>query len=170
MKSVKLRIVAVCGIPASGKTTFCEWLERERGFLHLDFDQLLCGRGNQLKLSLTDALRHESAKFISMISERGQSTVIDWGFPVMNLPIVRELRDAGVAIWWFDGDRTAARTAFRNRRTVPLPAFDAQVAAIESNWAKIREVIDDHVIQTIALGVTYTTPEWIFEKMFGQAK
>jgi len=168
MNSNELKIVNVCGIPGSGKTTFCEWLEREKRFLHLDFDQLLCGRGNKVKLSLTDALRHGSAAFVSLVSNCGQSTVIDWGFPLTNLPIVRALRNEGVAIWWFDGDRKAARTAFSVRGTPSLSAFDTQLTSIESNWSHIREVIEDHIIETITAGPTHAKAEWIFEQMFGK--
>ena len=31
--------VLVGGIPGSGKTSYCRWLEQEKGFLHLDFLQ-----------------------------------------------------------------------------------------------------------------------------------
>jgi hypothetical protein len=29
----------ISGIPASGKTTFCRWLEEKKGFLHLDVEK-----------------------------------------------------------------------------------------------------------------------------------
>ena len=42
--------VLVAGIPGSGKTEYCRRLEREKGFLHLDFDELLTGHGTEEKL------------------------------------------------------------------------------------------------------------------------
>src|SRR5712691_7552921 len=29
----------ISGIPASGKSTFCRWLEEKKGFLHLDVEE-----------------------------------------------------------------------------------------------------------------------------------
>jgi shikimate kinase len=40
----KNRTLLVCGIPGSGKTTYCRWLAQQKGFDHLDFDELLSGR------------------------------------------------------------------------------------------------------------------------------
>ncbi len=50
-------IVHVCGIPGSGKTSYSEWLERQKGFLHLEFDQLQRGLGTQSNLSLIELLQ-----------------------------------------------------------------------------------------------------------------
>ena len=75
-------IVHVCGIPGSGKTYYCEWLEGKHGFLHLDFDQLLRGEGDERKLSLIGLFRENPDAFISMLSQDRNPTVIDWGFPI----------------------------------------------------------------------------------------
>jgi len=160
-------IVHVCGIPGSGKTTYCKWLEQEKHFLHLDFDHLLSGIGTQVKLSLIRPLLEGHTKnFIAKLSERHQSTVIDWGFPVTNLPVVQQLQREGVSIWWFDGDRPAARQAFARRATVSLADFDRQMKSIEKQWTEIEQLIGDHVIGTVKMGPAHAKPDWIFEQMF----
>jgi hypothetical protein len=163
------KIVHICGIPGSGKTTYCEWLEREKGFLHLNFDRLFHGCGTQSKLALINILRQgPAARFVSELFKRGQSTAIDWGFPLTNLCIVRQLQDEGVDIWWFDGDRAAARQAFAHRDPLCLANFDSQLSSIEKEWAQIQEIIGDRVVETVTPGPVHTKPDRIFEQMFGQ--
>ncbi len=161
-------IVHVCGIPGSGKTSYSEWLEREKGFLHLDFDQLLHGFGTQHKLSLIALFRGNPEAFISRLSQKSQSTMIDWGFPLSMLSQVRWLQQKGTVTWWFDGDREAARQAFIKRGTVSLKDFLVQMDSIEKNWQAIKEIIGTHIIKTVTPGPTHATPECIFEEMFGR--
>jgi len=160
-------IVYVCGIPGSGKTNYCEWVEREKGFLHLDFDQLLGGHGVPLKLALVGRFRENPEEFISELSKRRQPVVIDWGFPISCLPIVRLFQKKGIEIWWFDGDRAAACEAFAKRKTVSLVAFHAQMKSVQDNWSQIEEVVGHNVIETVTAGPVHAAPEWIFTQMFG---
>lgn len=159
--------VLVCGIPGSGKTTYCEWLAREKKFLHLDFDQLLNGNGTPLKLSLVALLRRNPKDFVEELSRKSQLTVIDWGFPMESLPVVHFLKESGFTIWWFDGDRAAARRAFANRGTVSMEAFQAQMESIKRHWSQIEEVVGGNVIMSIGVGPTHVTAERIFAEMFG---
>jgi hypothetical protein len=163
MADSNVRVILVCGIPGSGKTTFCKWLESEREFVHLDFDQLLKGQGTLDKLSLIGVLRQDPEDFMSEVSQKGQSIAIDWGFPTASLPLVRGLKEKGATVWWFDGNRVAARISFTSRGTVPLKAFHAQMDSIDRDWQKIKEVIGENIIETVSPGPNYMTPESIFE-------
>ncbi len=165
---IRTEIVHVCGIPGSGKTYYCEWLERRQGFLHLDFDQLLRGQGTEPKLSLIELLRGNPHAFIARLSQEGHPAVIDWGFPLSSLPVVRLLQEKGVVIWWFDGNREAARQAFITRGDPSPEDFQIQLNSIESNWPAIKDIIGARIIETVAPGPTHATPEWIFEQMFAQ--
>jgi predicted ABC-type ATPase len=111
--------VLVAGIPGSGKTEYCRWLEREKGFLHLDFDELLTGHGTEEKLALIEQLRRTAEEFVFAISKQGKPIVIDWGFPLGSLSLVRFFKQNGFAMWWFDGDRAAAEN--RSFKEAPYP-------------------------------------------------
>ena len=161
-------IVHVCGIPGSGKTSYSEWLERQKGFLHLEFDQLQRGLGTQSNLSLIELLQANPDAFISRLLQTGQSTVIDWGFSLSDLSLVCRLQQRGTVTWWFDGDRKAARQAFIKRGTVSPGHFKVQIDSIEKNWQAIKEIIGTRIIKTVAAGPAHAAPEWIFDKMFGQ--
>jgi len=161
-------ILHVCGIPGSGKTSYSEWLERQKGFLHLEFDQLQRGLGTQSNLSLIELLKANPDAFISRLFQTGQSTVIDWGFSLSDLSLVCRLQQRGTVTWWFDGDRKAVRQAFIERRTVSPEAFQVQMDSIERNWQAIKEIIGTRIIKTVAPGPTHAAPEWIFDQMFRQ--
>ncbi len=96
--------ILIAGIPGSGKTTYCRWLERERGFLHVDFDELQNRRGTAPKLLLYDHLRLTAEDFLRAISKKKRPIVIDWGFPPAMISLVSFLKLNGFAIWWFDGE------------------------------------------------------------------
>ena len=162
----KNRTILVCGIPGSGKTTYCKWLVQQKGFDHLDFDELLSGRGAPAHLDLTALLRTKPKDFIHKLSRR-RRTVIDWGFRPANIALIRQLQAGGIAVWWFDGDREAALQSFTARGTVSLEAFRTQMSAIETAWSQIKEIIGDRLINAVAAGPTHLAPERIFVEMFG---
>lgn len=160
--------ILVAGIPGSGKTTYCQWLDEERGFLHLDFDELSKGNGTDLKRALFGCLRHTAEKFLRAISELEQPIAIDWGFPPGMITLVRLFKLNGFTIWWFDGDRDAAKESFVQRGTVSLEAFIVQMQSIEENWNQIEDEIEDNIITTVSAGPAYTTPEHIYMRMFSR--
>jgi hypothetical protein len=164
-QSKRHKNILVCGIPGSGKTKYCEWLEREKGFLHLDVDKLSDGKGTPTKLALFGLLNRDIGAFISEVSKRDGSVVIDWGFPMTSLPIVQLLRKLGFEVWWFDGDRLAAEQAFTNRGTVSLEAFRIQMKSIEACWTQVEKLAGRRIIKAVSAGPAHAPPECLFEEM-----
>jgi hypothetical protein len=162
--------ILVAGIPASGKTSYSAWLEREQGFLHLDLDELEKGNGTEKNLDLRDCLRHSAERFLRVVSEVPQPIVLDWGFPPTLLTLADCLNQNGFAIWWFDGDRQVARESFIRRATVPIDAFDIQMKSIEEYWQRIQNVFDENLIYTVSDGPNYATPEYIYSRMFSKRR
>jgi hypothetical protein len=163
------KVVLICGIPGSGKTTFCAWLDEHKGFDHLDFDLLLQGQGTPAHLHLVHLLRTSPKDFIHKVLKKKKPTAIDWGFPIKSLDLVRFFKLSGIGVWWFDGDREAARQRFIDRRTVTLDAFKQQMSDIEGSWSEITEVVGDHVIYSVAKGPTNLPQEDIFAGMFSRS-
>lgn len=97
-----------------------------------------------------------------------QLTVIDWGFPLASLSLVRLFTLSGFPIWWFDGDRDAARESFIRRATVPAQAFTDQMASIDEGWFQIEDLIKDSIITVVSAGPTHAEPEYIYGRMFGE--
>jgi hypothetical protein len=164
------RNILVAGIPGSGKTTYCQWLEQEKGFLHLDIDELLQDRSTEQKLALIDCLRHTAEKFLRAISKLEQPVAIDWGFPPWLLSLVELFKVSGFSIWWLDGDRDAAKAAFIQQGTPgrSLEAFAVQMKSIEQDWPRIQEVFEDNIIYSVSAGRTHAAPEYIYGRMFSR--
>src|SRR3954468_583583 len=93
----------ISGIPASGKSTFCRWLEEKKGFLHLDVEK----PGGLERYGMATAwatlfdARASATPFIEALEKFHRPVVIDWGFPPEHLPAVKKLFDGGVMLWWF---------------------------------------------------------------------
>lgn len=110
-----------------------------------------------------------AGNFVNEIKARKQAIVLAWGFPIEYFPIVSALKDAGMDIWWFDGNREAARQSFERRGTVALRLFQQQMADIEANWPEIESLFGDHIIQVVGPGRSYLRPAEIYLRMFGDA-
>jgi hypothetical protein len=161
------RMALVSGIPGSGKSEYGRWLQRERGFIHLDLEnggmdrpELYSGWQQCVSTGLPAAL-------VEAVDRLGAPVVLDWGFPPRFLPLVRSLHDAGVAAWWFDGDRAAARASFVRRGTVPVEALDQQMQRLDAAWPGISEFYGARVVNVVSPGGIYLPPEKISALMFG---
>ena len=101
----------ISGIPASGKTTFCKWLEARKGFLHLDVEKpgVLDRHGLVTAWNALFDAGGGAAPLIEALEKMKRPVVIDWGFPPEHLNTVRELSEGGVMPWWFAADWTGSR-------------------------------------------------------------
>jgi hypothetical protein len=163
-------IILIAGIPATGKSSYADWLASQKGFLHLDVEKegVLARAG--LEEVWYDMFASSSVdRFTGALRRIGRPVTIDWGLPPNCLPIVELLASSGVEIWWFDGDREAARESFIKRATVPVAALDVQMAKIEKGWPDIARVFASRIIETVLPGPAYVPRELIFHRMFGEA-
>ena len=138
--------ILLAGIPATGKSTFADWLVDLHAYTR-------CPTG-----------REPGAAFFSEVEAtraRHADVVIDWGFPVAQLPIVGRWVDGGVEPWWFDGDRDAALEVFLGRRGHPATRadWDRQMGDIDEHWQEIQGVFGDRILQVVRPGPTFMSNE-----------
>jgi hypothetical protein len=157
----------ISGIPASGKSTFCRWLEEKKAFLHLDVEKtgVLDQHGLAKAWSSLFDASASAAPFIEALDKLKRPVVIDWGFPPEHLNTVRELFDGGVMLWWFAADWTVARRKFKERRTVPIGLFDIQLRNIETALPEINALFRSHVEYALPSTGIYTPPETVWKSM-----
>jgi hypothetical protein len=157
----------VSGIPASGKSTFCEWLEEKKGFLHLDVEKpaVLDRYGLATAWDGLFSAGTSAAPFIQALDRFKQPVAIDWGFPSECLNTVRELFEAGVMLWWFAADWAVARRKFKERGILPMGFFDIQIGKIEAALPEINALFRSHVEYTLPSTGIYTPPDKIWESM-----
>jgi hypothetical protein len=157
----------VSGIPASGKSTFCRWLEEKKGFLHLDVEKtgVLDRYGLATAWATLFDANTPAASFVQALDRFKRPVAIDWGFPPEHLDTVRKLFDGGVMLWWFAADWAVARRKFKERGTIPVGLFDIQIRKIEANLPEINALFRSHVEYTLPSTRVYTPPDKIWESM-----
>src|SRR6266568_3336978 len=129
------KLLLVAGVPGTGKTTFCQCLQRNEGWIHLDIDWLDRSKpwpNEQLRQSWCQAISTNSAAIFSEACKRTGNVVIDWGFPVRCISFVQGLTSHGVKVLWFDGDVEEAKRVFIGRGTVCVEAFERQMSDLTS--------------------------------------
>jgi len=159
----------ISGIPASGKSTFCGWLEEKKGFLHLDVEkpEVLDRYGLATAWDALFDARASAAPFIEALEKFKRPVAIDWGFPPERLDAVRNLFDGDVMLWWFAADWAVARRKFAERgsRKGPIEAFDIQIRKIEANLPDIKALFRSHVEYALPSTGIYTPPDQIWKSM-----
>jgi len=163
---MKQSLVLLAGVPAAEKSHFGAWLEKHHHFLHLNVEK--DGRLESMGLGgawATCFTMGDVRPFVSALRATGRSVLINWGFPVSCLPVVQDLKTAGLALWWFDADPEQARAAFAKRGDVSGAAFERQMAAIARNWKAIEAVFQPNIITTLTAKGRRMTPEKLFAKM-----
>ena len=123
MTTLNRDLFLITGIPGTGKTCYGDKFATDFGFVHYDLE-------DQQALSRFTTF----AQLIIELLSLNKSVIVTWGFNPEDPPsleLIRQLRDAGFKMIWFDGNRPAALRAFRRRGTVSEGALVAQMERIE---------------------------------------
>lgn len=141
------KIILVAGTPASGKTSFGDYLRDKKHFLHVDIEEF---DGSYLHSVWLAAVKlKEMSLFLNTLKERAHNAVLSWGFHLDDLQVVADLKRAGARIWWFEADEARARERFIARGAVSIDVFDAQMKRIKNNRAKIEELFQPNILTTL---------------------
>jgi hypothetical protein len=168
-------VVILWGVPGAGKSTVARWLRDEKGYEHVENDKTaLKGVTTDLEQAWVAVPRGQvsPAAFVSAAQRRGRPVVVEYGLWARRpwIDLLRRLQVAGAEPWWFDGDRVAAKAAWRedNRKSSrPFPdnAWDQVVAEIDANWPMLAELFGERIIRTIEPGPVYRSPAETFAAM-----
>lgn len=123
----KVNLLLITGIPGTGKTEISNYLKDNHGFQHLDREIT-----DSWPPQLEDRIEWVKNQ-IAALEPHSNGIVISWGFmPGYDEKEIRQLRQVGFKLFWFDGNRPAARQAFIKRNTVGIDLLDIQMQRIES--------------------------------------
>ncbi len=166
--------VLIWGLSGAGKSRYCTWLV-ERGYLYLDNDTIAqrINDGTASRLErVWMAMRVEEVTtrdFAHAIA--GQKVVAEFGArpDERSLVQLRLLIDLGASVWWFDGDRSAARESWLDREVkVDGEFWRIQTEWVDSAWTRIAEILRSRIVRTIGPGRTYLSEAQIDRLMFGE--
>jgi len=134
------RRLLIAGVPASGKTTVGRYLGKEKGFLHIDFEDR-----NPL---WNELLVVNPASLIDDLLSHERDLVVTWGFPpeIKSIRVVNLFKEKGFTLIWFDGDRKAALREFLHREGGEPRAFREQINGIRR--ARVVEKIEPEIMNT----------------------
>jgi len=162
------RVLVVSGLSNAGKSTYCDWLKREKGFEHVDTD-----RGGIDRFGLRsdwDKLecQYSASPLIEQATQRGRRIAIDWSYPPNGhcLKMIRALGNAGASTWFLYADPAAARTSFIARKEGLLADFDRQAAQIAQRLESIRVIYGSRFVKTLGSDGSRMSPSRIFERMY----
>ena len=139
----------IAGYPGCGKSHFGRWLEKEHGYLHIDFEKeqngLLRAYGNQL-FRMIDI--RDPVPLLESLKKQSKPIIFNWGFPVGCMDVAASLAHQ-LSPYWFRADLPLARDSFLKRADVPLAAFEKQTSDISKHSFAIDSIFGARIIDTI---------------------
>src|SRR6266516_8169845 len=103
-----IQITSICGVPASGKTFFGDWLQSKKRFLHVDMESFQGSFAWRIWEAARDT--RDFSLFCDYLREQSANVVLTFGFdPNFDIHLLKE---AGVVTWWFNARREWARDTF----------------------------------------------------------
>lgn len=161
-------MLLLSGVPATGKSTFGNWLEEAKGYLHVDAER--DGRLQELGVHECWAevfTSFDATEFVKRLKGMNNEVVFNWGFPTQFADVARALQNAGLEPWWFDADHVVARRLFLNRGGIPIADFDRFVSDLKRDWPKIEPIFQPRIVKTLSDDGLYMSPNKIYDVMFG---
>lgn len=166
-------VIFICGIPASGKSSFGNFLKDKHGYYYIDmehspwpdeeihktWDLIFRQLGNQDRI----------CDFLDNLKVKGNKTVLDLGFVPNDtyFRIIGSLKKFGCKVIWFNCPYDIAKKRFLNRITSPpLELFELQMQRIKDNWDKIVSRINPENIEIIDENGRDKTKSKIYEEIF----
>ena len=166
-------IIFICGIPASGKSSFGEFLRDVYGYFYIDmehspwadetihdiWDFIFSDLGNEDRVN----------DFIKVLGTKGDKIVLDLGFVPNDIYfwIVSSLKKFGCRIIWFNCSYDVAKKRFTNRQTsLPIELFEKQMRRISDNWEAICDRINPQIIEMVSEDGKSKTKNEIYTEIF----
>jgi hypothetical protein len=174
------RVLILWGVPGVGKTTFADWLVDNKGFIRIDSD--FGGAGNSKAAMAWRAFLNRSGTseaFMKVARYSQQPIVLEFGMyaTVGAIGLLKQLRQAGAEVWWFDGDRDEAFEAWKKENRKSGRVFDTG----DAKWDQVVRYINDNrdvitsffgssIVRTIEAGPVHVPPAETFTRMFGEVE
>jgi hypothetical protein len=143
------RVLVVNGWSNAGKTSFCNWLEKMHGFVHVNADKNGVDK-HGLRAVWDKTGAGDAKEFKAVLEQRSSATVFDWPYPPPGgFPFVEALQREGVPVWWFDAEPDAAWQSFVDRAEGNPDDFKRLAEAIQKHDGEVKAKYGDRLLQTL---------------------
>lgn len=163
-------VLFICGIPASGKSSFGSHLKDNYGYFYIDMenrwpDENLHAIWNTVFSPTRDELNVK--KFIDAMTNISKNSVLDLGFPVneMYFWIVPLLKKYDCPIIWFECEEDIARKRYIARDNRPIEWFNTQMTNIKNNRETIKRAINPIIINVLKNDKSDKTNQELFSEL-----
>ncbi len=169
--SKSYQIAFLAGVPATGKSTYCKWLEEKHGFIHIDVEN----NQTETKDELRRLVWADPNQLIEHLRTLRSNVIIDQGFVPQPEAIkyLKALKNQGVSLWWFNAGRETARKAFEMRNDefigedrIDVKFFDDQMDRIENTWDSLKALFDPNILETLLPDMSRLDHQTIYKIMF----
>lgn len=154
-------LLLLSGIPATGKSSFGQYLSYKYSFAHYDLECYPRGWPHPEFKRLWDTCLET---FIEQLKQQHQRIVLDWGFPVDCINIVQELQARGIELIWFDGDQDRAREAYQRRGRHDLAPFEKQLTDLQTSG--YPDSLNCIVVPALSADGTFMPPDQVERMVF----
>lgn len=151
--------ILIAGMPMTRKSAYCGWLRAAKEFVVVDLER---------EQAAIDAQIGEVGSLSAFIQSLPSRTVIDWGFPAGSIPAIYILKEAGVELWWFDGDPEAARSAYLAQGRGSVEDFEQQMESATEAKPMIESLFGENRISALDASGRYLAEAVICKRMFGE--
>lgn len=165
----KHKIILLCGMPASGKSTFGKYLQDKHGYTYISMEDNVWP-DKKMQSLWNDVFEPKSQyrkveMFIRYLQEYYENVVLDWGFPMTQIRLVQLLKRHGCEIIWFSCSVPIARERYIKRKDGRLISdFDTQIKNIEENNDVLIKELDPKVIDVLNKDKTEKTIKQIYSE------
>jgi deoxyadenosine/deoxycytidine kinase len=132
----------IAGIPGTGKTSYGDKFASEFDFVHHDLED-------------RQALNRFAAnpgQFIADVVAQRKNVVITWGFNPQDPPsleLIRQLRNAGFKLIWFDGNREGALVRFEARAKSKSSSMAEYYLRMHEFYQQLYRIEASKIIETL---------------------
>lgn len=149
----KHKIILICGIPGSGKSTFGKYLQDKHKYTYvpMDVSEWFDKEMQSLWNKVFEAKRQYNAveKFVCYLHDNYENVVLDWNFPITQLEVVELLKRQWCEIIWLSTSIPIARKRFLKKNINSATYFDSQVKSIDENKDKIIKNLNPKIINAL---------------------
>lgn len=171
-------VIFICGVPASGKSCFGNFLKDKHDFFYIDMeyspwpDEKIHRTWDLIFGQLGDENRISS--FLDDLKTKGNKIVLDLGFVPNDIYfwIVSSLKKLGCRIVWFDCDEKEARERFSKRENrvihplVDSEPFNIQMKRIQKNWGRVVRELQPTIVNVLKTDRLSKSQEEIYREVF----